>query len=86
MADVNADPDKLRQFATALTKASDQFEQLGRQLQRSLDATGWRDSERTKFEQDFKEALRSVNQCAGRLRAEVPKLQRKATALDQFRS
>lgn len=87
MADVIADPEKLRQFAVALARASQEFEQLARQLQRSLDATGWRDSERAKFEQDFKATLRSISQFSGRLKSQyVPQLQRKAAALDQFRS
>jgi len=87
MPDVIADPDKLRSFASVLVKASDQLEQVGRQLQRSLDATGWRDTERAKFEQDFKATLRNIQQFSGRMKSEyAPQLQRKAAALDQFRS
>ena len=87
MPDVIADPDKLRAFASSLVKAADQLEQIGRQMQRSLDATGWRDSERQKFEQDFKATLKSVQQFSARLKSKyVPQLQRKAAALDQFRS
>jgi uncharacterized protein YukE len=87
MAEINADPDKLRQFAKALTNSSQQFEQLARQLQRSLEATGWRDSERQKFEQDFKQTLRSISQFSERMKSQyVPQLQKKADALDRFRS
>lgn len=87
MPDVIADPEKLRAFASALVKASDQLEQIGRQMQRGLDATGWRDSERQMFEQDFRATLKTVQHFSARLKSEyVPQLQRKAAALDQFRS
>jgi ABC-type transporter Mla subunit MlaD len=87
MAEVIADPDKLREFARTLAASAQQFEQLARQLQRSLDSTGWRDSERQRFEQDFNVTLRAVSQFAERLRSQyVPQLQKKAEALDRFRS
>jgi predicted nucleic acid-binding Zn-ribbon protein len=87
MPNVVADPEKLRQFAGTLTNAAQQLEQLSRQLQRSLDATGWKDSERAKFETDFKATMRSITQASDRLKTSyVPVLQRKATALEQFRT
>ncbi|MDP9459912.1 MAG: WXG100 family type VII secretion target [Actinomycetota bacterium] len=87
MPDVNADPDKLRQFARTLSNSALQFEQLSRQLQRSLDTTGWKDSERQRFEQDFKQTLKAVTQVAERLRGQyVPQINKKAEALDRFRS
>lgn len=87
MPDVNADPDKLRQFARSLTASAQQFEQLARQLQRSLDSTGWKDSERQRFEQDFKQTLKAVSQVTERLRSQhVPQLNKKAEALEKFRS
>lgn len=86
MAQVHADPDKLRKLASDLKSAARQFDQLGRNLKRSLDATGWNDSERTKFEQDFTATLRTVSQFSARLQSDyVPQLTRKAAALDQFR-
>jgi hypothetical protein len=52
-----------------------------------LEATGWRDSERQKFEQDFKQTLRSISQFSERMKSQyVPQLQKKADALDRFRS
>lgn len=87
MPDVNADPDKLRQFVRTMSSAAQQLEQLTRQLQRGLQATGWKDSERQRFEQDFKQTLKAINQAAQRLRGEhVPQLTKKAQALDRFRS
>jgi uncharacterized protein YukE len=87
LPDVNADPDKLRQFARTVSNSAQQLEQVSRQLQRSLDSTGWKDSERQRFEQDFKQTLKAINQAAERLRRQhVPQLSKKAEALDRFRS
>ncbi|HUN36939.1 MAG TPA: WXG100 family type VII secretion target [Trebonia sp.] len=87
MADVVADPDKLRQFASSLSNSAGQLEAIARQMQRGLEATGWRDSERQKFEQDFRQTVRSLSQFTERLRSQyVPLLQKKAAALDSFRS
>ena len=83
MPEVNADPDKLRQFATALSQAAQQLESIARQLQRGLDATGWQDSERQRFEQDFEQTVPTLAQFTDRLRSQyVPQLQKKAAALD----
>lgn len=87
MPEVHADPEKLRQFAKTLTSSSQQFDQLARSLQRSLEATNWKDSERQRFEADFKQTLKTMTQFSERLRSEyVPQLQKKADALDRFRS
>jgi hypothetical protein len=87
MAEVNADPDKLRQFAKTLSVSAQQFEQLSRQMQRGLDGTGWHDRERQRFDQDFKQTLVSVSKLADELRSQyVPRLQKMADALDQFHS
>jgi len=84
--DIHADPEKLRQFARTLTKSSQQFDQLSRQMKQGLDATGWQDSERVKFESDFAATLKTIRMFSERLKSEyVPKLQRKAAALDNFR-
>ena len=42
MANVHADPDKLRQFASALSQSAQQLESIARQLQRGLDSTAGR--------------------------------------------
>ena len=86
MPAVHADPDKLRQFASALSRSAQQLESIARQLQRGLDSTGWQDSERQRFEQDFQQTVRSLTQFTDRLRSQyVPQLQKKAAALDMFR-
>lgn len=85
MPEVNADPEKLKQLAGALQKAAQQCEQISRQLQRSLDNTGWRDPERTKFEQNLKESLKALNRIADHMKSQLaPQLQKKAAALEQF--
>lgn len=86
MPDVHADPEKLRQFASMLSRSAQQLESIARQLQRSLDSTGWLDSERQRFEQDFQLTVRNLSQFTDRLRSQyVPQLQKKAAALDRFR-
>lgn len=86
MADVRADPDKLRQFASTLSNSAAQLEAISRQLRRALDATGWQDSERQRFEQDFQVTVRSLAAFTERLRGSyVPQLRKKADALDRFR-
>jgi Proteins of 100 residues with WXG len=86
MPDVHADPDKLRQFAATLSRSAQQLESIARQLQRSLESTGWQDSERQRFEQDFQQTVRILGQFTDRLRSQyVPQLQKKAAALDRFR-
>lgn len=85
MPNVIANPDKLRQFAAQLMKASGELESIARQLSRSLDQTGWNDSERARFEQDFKATVRSLSLFSQRIQSEyVPGLKRKAAALDQY--
>lgn len=86
MPDVRADPEKLRQFASALSQSAGQLESMARQLRRSLDATGWQDSERQRFEEDFQATIRALSGFTERLRGTyVPQLRKKAEALDRFR-
>lgn len=85
MPDVRADPEKLRQFASTLSRSADQLESIARQLRRSVDATGWQDSERQRFEEDFQATIRALSRFTERLRdAYVPQLRKKAEALDRF--
>lgn len=87
MPEVIADPAKLRQFAKTLAASAQQFDDLTRRLQRSLDATGWRGSDRQRFEQDFRQALKTISQFSERLRhQDVPNLQRRAEALERFQA
>lgn len=87
MSQITADPVKLRQFAKRLSASAQQLDQLARQLQRGLDQTGWRDSERQKFDADFHQALRSIRQLTEQLNGYfVPQLQRKAEALERFQA
>lgn len=87
MPEVHADPEKLRQFAKALSTSSQQLQQLATGLQRSLDATGWRDNERARFETEFKQTVKAISQLSDRLKSEyAPTIQKKAEALERFRS
>lgn len=86
MAGVIADPEKLRRFAAQLMKASEQLDQVSRQLNSGLQQTGWNDRERAKFEKDFQTTVRSITMFSQRIRSEyAPELKRKAAVLDQFK-
>ena len=86
MPEVHADPEKLRQFAKTLTSSADQLQQVARALSRALDSSGWQDAERQKFEQDFKQTVRTLSQFTEKLKSQyAPVLQKKAAALEQYR-
>jgi ABC-type transporter Mla subunit MlaD len=87
LPNVNADPEKLRQFSRTLSSSSQQLEQISRQLLRSLDATNWKDGDRQRFEQEFKQTLKALSQISERLRGQyAPAINKKAEALERFRS
>ena len=86
MPDVHADPEKLKQFAKSLTTSADQLQQVARGMSRALESSGWQDSERQKFEQDFKQTVKALSQFTEKLRSQyAPALQKKAAALEQYR-
>lgn len=86
MPEVHADPEKLKQLARSLTKSADQLQQVARTLSRALESSGWQDSERQKFEQDFKQTVKSLSQFTDKLKSQyAPILQKKAAALEQYR-
>ncbi len=86
MPDVSADPDKLKVLGKEMIKVGSQIEELSRNLQRKLDATGWNDKERQKFQSDLGPVIKALQQNAQRLSTQfVPVLNRKAAALEQYR-
>jgi hypothetical protein len=86
MPDVSADPEKLKILGKEMVKVGSQIEELSRNLQRKLDATGWNDKERQRFQSDLVPVLKSLQQNAQRLSSQfVPILNRKASALEQYR-
>jgi len=86
MPEVHADPEKLRQFAKTLTSSADQLQQIARALSRALDSSRWQDAERQKFEQDFKQTVKTLSQFTEKLKSQyAPDLQKKAAALEQYR-
>ena len=86
MPDVHADPEKLKQFAKSLTTSADQLQQVARGMSRALESSGWQDSERQKFEQDFKQTVKALSQFTEKLKSQyAPALQKKAAALEQYR-
>jgi uncharacterized protein YukE len=86
MPEVHADPEKLKQLAKTLTSSADQLQQVARTLSSALNNSGWQDAERQKFEQDFKQTVRTLGQFTEKLKSQyVPVLQKKAAALEQYR-
>ncbi len=86
MPDVKADPEKLRELAKSLTASADQMQEIARSLSRALSNSGWQDAERQKFEQDFKQTVKTIGQFTEKLKGQyAPALQKKAAALDQYR-
>ncbi|HMM95097.1 hypothetical protein [Phycicoccus sp.] len=86
MSGVVADPEKLKQFARSLSTSADQLQQIARSLARALENSGWDDSERRRFEQDYKQTVRTLNQFTEKLKGQyVPTIQKKAAALEQYR-
>jgi len=84
--EVHADPEKLRQLAKTFVSSADQLHQMTRALSRALESSRWDDSERQKFDQDFKQTLRTLGQFTEKLKGQyAPALQRKAAALEQYR-
>ncbi len=86
MPEVHADPDKLKQLAKTLTSSADQLQQVARSLSRALDNSGWQDAERDRFEQDFKQAVKTLSQFSEKLKGQyAAALHKKAAALEQYR-
>lgn len=86
MPDVHADPEKLKQFAKTLTSSADQLQQMARTLSRALENSGWQDAERQKFEQDFKQTIKTLSKFTDKLKSQyAPALKEKAAALEQYR-
>ena len=86
MPEVHADPEKLKQLSKTLVASADQLQQVARGLSRALENSGWQDAECQKFEQDFKQTLKSLTQFTEKLKGEyATALQKKAAALEQYR-
>jgi len=87
MAEVHADPSKLRRFAKTVSASARELDRLSRELRRSLGETDWEGRERRRFEREFKQTLASISELAEQLRSQyVAQLEEKADALDRFRS
>ena len=86
MAQVHADPDKLRSFSKELRRVGDELESRSRALLKKLGSIDWDDSERTKFEGELQTVIKALTQFSRRLSEEyAPQLEKKARALDRFR-
>jgi hypothetical protein len=83
---VIADPTKLRELAKKLKKAGEQIEHMQRQALGALQASGWNDRERQRFEANLSRDMKAASAIGRKLQNDYPKaLERKAKALDDFR-
>ncbi|MBL7490357.1 hypothetical protein I6A60_11365 [Frankia sp. AgB1.9] len=86
MAEITADPDRLRQFARVLSASAADFDKLARQMQRALEATGWSGKERAEFERDFANVVKMAVRLGNELRHKhITDVQKIATNLEQLR-
>lgn len=86
MAQINADPDKLRDLSRKMKAAAGQIESMRSQLLKGLASTGWNDRERQKFESELSADLKKATAISQQLKSHYPAiLERKARALDEFR-
>ena len=86
MPEVNADPEKLNQLAKTMSSSADQLQQIARSLARAVDSSVGRDAEMRRFQQDFKQALKTLTRFSETLKDQyAPTLQKKAAALEQYR-
>jgi len=84
---VHADPEKLRSFAKEMRRVGDDLEGRSRGLLKKLGSIDWDDSERAKFEGELQTVIKSLSQFSRRLSDQyAPQLEKKARALDSFRS
>jgi ABC-type transporter Mla subunit MlaD len=82
---VNADPEKLQQLAKTLSSSADQLQQIARSLARAVDGSVGQDADMQRFQQDFKQALKTLTRFSETMKSQyAPALQKKAAALEQY--
>jgi ABC-type transporter Mla subunit MlaD len=85
MADtVHANLDHLDRLKRAIGDSEKEIQEALKKLQRTLDQTDWRDSQRTAFEAQLKQAASSVGQTTKKIEELNPILQREIDALKKY--
>ena len=86
MAKAIVDPDHLKRFAANLRQFNgdlrEQSQALNRQFMRLGDT--WRDQEQAKFAEEFMHMLASLERFSNAAEEQIPMLQRKAAAIEQY--
>ena len=86
MAQAIVDPEHLQRFAANLRLFSADLREQSRHLQRQFQQLGesWRDQEQQRFAEEFQLMLSSLERFAHVADEQVPLLQRKAAAIQQY--
>jgi uncharacterized protein YukE len=86
MSQANVSPEELRRFAAELTSINNDIKNNYTRMHdrfRHLSET-WRDKEQQKFEQEFNQTIKVINQFIANSEKYVPFLIRKATAAEAY--
>lgn len=86
MAKAIVDPEHLQRFAANLRTFSADLREQGSQLHRQFQHLGetWRDQEQARFAEEFQLMLASLERFANVADEQVPILQRKAAAINEY--
>ena len=86
MAKAIVDPDHLKRFAGNLHQFTDDLREQSQALNRQFMRLGdtWRDQEQAKFAEEFMQMLAALERFASVAEEQVPALQRKAAAIEQY--
>jgi uncharacterized protein YukE len=80
MGIVKADPEKLEELARTCRSSAEQLAQVVTALRRKLEASGWEDAERQKFDADFARTIGEMKKFTEALREHYPGVLRKKAA------
>lgn len=86
MAKAIVDPEHLKRFASNLSHFTSDLREQSQNLHMQFTRLGdtWRDQEQAKFADEFVQMLAALERFASTAEAQVPLLQRKAAAIEQY--
>jgi uncharacterized protein YukE len=88
MAQIDVNPQRLREFAATLTDLRTVVDEEGARVHRRLDrlSESWRDQEYDQFVEEFQSVMQAINAFCDDVDAAVPLLIRDAEAIENFQS
>lgn len=86
MSKAIVDPEKLREFASALHRFTDDLEKRRSGVRRKFDRLGdtWRDQKHREFAEVFEETMRNLDRFVERAQEQVPHLRKKAEEIERY--